>query len=289
MKKIIALVTILILVTVLICSCTQVPNEIIDGNDSTKTETYENTDEKNSSEEGNPMDSIDKDNIDEQTEDEKDESVNKSPSIINIATVENKTDYSCKVEVKEGDNGKLIATIIINDVNGEELQRLTYQTEFDEQWYNMYVENGGEICRFVDFNFDGYPDVVTQLYGAMVNQWYKVWLYNPTTKQFENSEEYETQVNPKINIDKKLVLSTRYNRGIPSYELSYVENGHLAYQGSIIGEISDDGNVIYVQRMYGYINEDGEIAYREVQSYDVISSVDDLDELWSNFEIKLVQ
>lgn len=41
--------------------------------------------------------------------------------------------------------------------------------------------------------------------------------------------------------------------------------------------------------MYGYINENGELTYREVQSYDEISSVDDLDDLWSAFEIKLIK
>jgi len=208
-------------------------------------------------------------------------------NIVDLSSVINISDFSYENIFTKGDGDNLIANITVYDNNKEKIQELSYQTYFTQEWYDMYSENDGEICRFIDYNFDGYTDIVTQQSGAMVNQYYGMWIYNSQTEKFDLSEEYSGKSNPQINIEKEYFLTTNYDKGIPSYELSHVERGHLGYLGSIQGIIDESGKVVYVQRMYGYIDENGNLANREVQSVIEINSESELDELWKAFEVKL--
>ncbi|MGB3366619.1 MAG: hypothetical protein WBA54_03945 [Acidaminobacteraceae bacterium] len=87
-------------------------------------------------------------------------------------------------DVKSDDKPSESNSSLENTSDEEKIQVLSYQTYFTQEWYDMYSENGGEICRFIDYIFDGYTDVVTKQNGAMVNQYYGMWIYNSQTNKF---------------------------------------------------------------------------------------------------------
>ena len=209
-----------------------------------------------------------------------------TPEIIDVARAENTSNFTYSAALTTDADG--ISTLRINlyDTDNILFQTLAYPVYFDEDWFNMFTSNGGEVCRFVDFNLDGFPDAVTQLYGAMVNQSYNVWLYLPDDAVFESSEEYASQSNPRINTKERFVLSTNYTLGIPSYELSYVDKGHLAYFASLNGDITES-SITYTQRLYGYFDAEGTPCYREIQSVSEISSPQELDAIWQAFDITM--
>ena len=209
------------------------------------------------------------------------------PTLIDISTVENHSEYTYVDTYTMGTHGGLDATILIRDGTGTNVQTISYATDFDQDWYNTYTDNGGVMYRFVDFNFDGHEDFIGQVNGAVANQFYNVYLYNPDTKQFTISEEYSGKTNPVINTETHYVLSINYSQGLPFYELSHVNNGHLAYLGSIQAEISDTEDVIFTERMYGYMDDNGTLAFRELQSETIVTDASQLSPLWESFDISL--
>jgi hypothetical protein len=85
------------------------------------------------------------------------------------------------------------ATSIIRDVevfSGDSLQPMQHLTGCE--WYGMEAPpRGEEWFRAVDFNFDGYQDIyVLTNWGATGNNQGCIWLYNPTTRQFDYSHEF---------------------------------------------------------------------------------------------------
>jgi hypothetical protein len=209
-----------------------------------------------------------------------------SPEIIELASAENHSLLSYSASLQSDDKGLSSLEITLYDDDHSLIQTLISPVYFDKDWYHMFTNSGGHVCRFVDLNLDGYPDVVTQRYGAMVNQSYDVWLYQPDNANFEISQVYESQFNPIINVTERLILSINYTQGIPTYDLSYIEKNGLSPYASIRGEFAE-GAITYTQYLYGYVNEEGIFCFQETPSVTEIASPQALDPIWESFDITM--
>ncbi len=119
----------------------------------------------------------------------------------------------------------LLVTVDIQNATGAEIQQLQYQSTFDQAWLDMFIGENGQLVHFVDINFDGYADVLTQHQGAEVNQNYYVWLFDLESNQFVATDAYSGMTNLKIDRENQYLLSTNYSQGIPSYGLAQVVDG----------------------------------------------------------------
>lgn len=205
--------------------------------------------------------------------------VNTLEGLVDLSNVENIASLTYEAEL-EGDYSALVK-VKIKTQDDEIIDEIEYQSNMHKDWYEEYTANGGEIVRFFDINFDGYTDLVMQFMGAMPNQSYAIWLYNPQKEQFEINYEYDTLINPKVEINNKLILSSNYSLSSENHELFQVIDGHLALLGQV--EISE--NPKYIEKMYVTL-VNNEIVFNEVQSLVETNELSEISELWGKFSIK---
>jgi hypothetical protein len=73
---------------------------------------------------------------------------------------------------------------------------------------------------FEDLNFDGIPDLRMPESVGNANVYYAYWIYNPTTKQFEQNTEMTLSL-PKVDVSKKQIMSFERNLAASYIETTY--------------------------------------------------------------------
>ena len=213
------------------------------------------TEEKSTTEENTKSDT---------TKDANKEQVTKSVKLTGVANV------------NEGKDGNLTVDYIITGTDGKTTYKFTEKPLFDKGWYEMYKGNGGQLFEFADFNFDGNMDIKTQQYGAMVNQYYNIRIWNESTKEFELNQDFMGISNPSINAEKKQIFGVNYDRGLGNYTLYTVKDNKLTVLAEIKAEFKDDGTFGYTQ-----VIGTGKAT--------PIKSVSDLDSIWKGYNIEIVK
>lgn len=111
----------------------------------------------------------------------------------------------------------------------------------DEDWYNVLADEG----IFLDYNFDGYLDIVLRVGNApnnhAVNGYFNIFVFNPTGKIFEKYTE--ELVNPSPDpITKRVVCWNIYSTLIEHYIDEFYEwnKGELELKETVESLFLDD-------------------------------------------------
>jgi hypothetical protein len=201
-----------------------------------------------------------------------DESQNLETTEVEVATPEN---WSCVASVRENEDLTLTVDYLIVSEEGTITLSYSETPQFDKSWYEMYRDNGGELYAFEDYNFDGYLDLRTQQYGAMVNQYYNIRIWNNSLGEFELNEAYMGLSNPTINEEKKQIFTTNYDRGLGNYSLYEVKDGLLTKIATIEVTLKDDGSILYTETIG---DQEGK----------TISDTSELNEIWEGYDIEIL-
>jgi hypothetical protein len=180
--------------------------------------------------------------------------------------------WSCESDVSENEDGTLTVDYIITDSNGKASHSFSENPDFDKGWYEMYTDAGAKLYEFSDFNFDGHLDIRTQQYGAMVNQYYNIRIWNTSIGEFELNQDYMGLPNPVVDAAKKQIFTTNFDRGLGNFGLYEVKDGVLTEIATIEVTLKDNGSFEYIETI-----GDGEGT--------VIKSVDDLDSMWAGYNV----
>ena len=206
-----------------------------------------------------------------------------------LGNAQNYSNYSVDKTVLEKEDGMSFVTFKIKDENNKEVQTIEYDTYFTKEWYTEYEENGGEIYGFTDVNLDGYSDFIGQINGAVVNQYYNIYVYDESIQEFVYESDFSKLSLPAIQTEKRLLLSTYFERGIPSFYLYSIGDDTLECMGMIEAEISEAGEVSYTEKMNSILLQDGTITYLAEEQIKQIETINDIDSVWGStgFEIRL--
>lgn len=178
----------------------------------------------------------------------------------------------CEATVIENEDGTLTVDYVITDSNGKVTHRFSEKPNFDKEWYEMFTDNGVNLYKFVDYNFDGYLDIRTQQYGAFVNQYYNIRIWNNSIGEFELNQDYMDLPNLVVNAEKEQIFTTNFDRGLGNFALYEVKEGQLTQVATINVTIKDNGSFEYIE-----VIGNGEET--------VIDSVEDLDEIWEGYKV----
>ena len=174
----------------------------------------------------------------------------------------------------------------IDDSNGNIYLEDEYSVYFDSSWLAMMEESDYDIINLIDVNFDGYNDVVAQIFGAETNQYYRIYINDNNT--FSRNIVYENLCNPIFNEESNCILSTNYGQaGIPSYEIFHVNDNTPILLGRIDGLVTDSGEVEYTETMAATYDDSKNIVYLDAENVNSITGVTELHELWNQFDIYL--
>lgn len=90
-------------------------------------------------------------------------------------------------------------------------QKIPFQEIHNESWW--LLSQSEKYFEVIDMNFDGYKDIkLLDWHGGTGNGGYKVWLYEPSKKEFILHEEFRDLSNPICN-DADQTISTHFNGG----------------------------------------------------------------------------
>lgn len=183
---------------------------------------------------------------------------------------------TCEVNVIEDNDKKIIVDYIINVDDNYAQHEFTDNPLFNKLWYDMYTGQGEELYEFIDFNFDGYMDIKTQMYGAYVNQYYNIRIWNDETNEFELNSDFMEISNPLVNSDKQQIFSVNYDRGFGNYTLYSIVDGELEVIAEILFNMKNDGSYSYTQSIN---NSEAKL----------INNVSELDDIWEGYTIEIIQ
>ncbi|WP_461205998.1 XAC2610-related protein [Clostridium sp. DL1XJH146] len=219
-----------------------------------------------------------------ETKESPDEVDTKTPEKTEVVTINSNSDntggdvtsseeLSGEAKVSENEDGTLTVDYVITANDGT-THSFSEKPDFNKSWYEMYKEAGGELYEFTDFNFDGQPDIRTQQYGAMVNQYYNIRIWNASIGEFELNQDYMALSNPEVNEEKKQIFTTNYDRGLGNYSLYEVKDGVLTEIAAIEVEINNDGSIGYTET----------IGAGEGKT---ITSVSEIDSIWEGYKVNI--
>lgn len=109
--------------------------------------------------------------------------------------------------------------------NGE---RAVFQTLNDLELPYQADNPFFDTPTFEDLNFDGIPDLRMPESVGNANVYYAYWIYNPTSKQFEQNTEMSLSL-PKVDAAKKQIMSFERNSAA-----SYVETMYTYADGKFV-------------------------------------------------------
>lgn len=123
--------------------------------------------------------------------------------------------------------------------------------------------------EFADYNFDGYIDMY--LYDGcaiLANCFGKIYIYNPSNKEFIHDKVFDEMTSVSINKDKKEIQS--FNQccaGANSiYQIYKYINGKLTIQKEILKDLDNKSKFIYTIKKY---DENGNLRdTRKIESED---------------------
>ena len=212
---------------------------------------------------------------------------NNTPEVDNTP-IDLNTNANINYTLNEGDDFDNSFSFVISDFKENTILEDEYSVYFDSSWMKMVEESGLELIRFIDVNFDGYDDVVTQISGAETNQYYRVYLYNFDNNTFTRNEDFEALCNPIFNDEANFILSTNYGQmGLPNYEIFQVTEDIPVLLGHIDSLINDSGEIEYLETMVATYDENKNIIYLDTENTNSITTVTELNEIWTTFEITL--
>lgn len=184
--------------------------------------------------------------------------------------------WGCEANVTENEDGTLTVDYVLTEVDGSETRQFSENPNFNKSWYEMFSGNGGVIYEIADYNFDGYLDIKTQKYGAFVNQYYNIRLWNVEVKEFELDSDFMNISNISLNTDKQQLFGVNYDRGLGNYALYNMVDGKLTIIAQIKVEMKSDGTFEYTQ-----IIGDGEAV--------VVRNVSEIDAIWDGYNVQIVE
>ena len=149
--------------------------------------------------------------------------------------------WSCETKVTETEGGTIEVLYHLKSNDGKTEFVFNEKPSFKKDWYEMFTGAGGQLYEIADFNFDGHLDFKTQEYGAMVNQYYNIRLWDPEINEFVLNQDFIDISNLMVNAEKKELFSVNYDRGLGNYKLYHVEDGQLQVVASIDTTFKEDG------------------------------------------------
>lgn len=179
---------------------------------------------------------------------------------------------SFEASITENDDDSLHATFRIIDGNGNTVQVIENDPFFTRDWFEMFSDSS---CYFVDYNFDGYLDVVTIGSSGYVNAYNFVYLWDPNEEEFVFSKEGSDIANAVVHEDKKQIISVSRDAGLPIYRLYEMKDGKITLVAEILEIHDEDGNIVCTE----IISQTGEET--------IVTNRDQLNEIWDGYNIEL--
>ncbi len=185
-----------------------------------------------------------------------------------VPTLENLT-----YEILVTENKDLSITAVYHiSIDGSAVQTITISPFYMYDWYLTY---SGNMCNFLDANFDGFPDLFLQFNGADANAYYSIWLWDEATSLFVYNEDLSSIANPIVETNTKLIYSYSRDGAYPNHRV-YTIDGKIA---KLIAEISyaadSSNNIIATETLY------------ESNTTTIIKNAADLNSIWDGISIEL--
>ena len=182
------------------------------------------------------------------------------------------TNLSFEASVTEDDDDSIHATFRIIDGNGKTIQVIENDPFFTKDWFDMFSDSS---CFFVDYNFDGYLDVVTIGSSGYVNAYNFVYLWDSNEEEFVFSKEGSDIANAVLHEDKKQIISVSRDAGLPVYRLYEVKDGKITLVAEILEVHNEDGTVVCTEIIF------------QTGIETVVVNRDELNEIWDGYNIEL--
>lgn len=179
---------------------------------------------------------------------------------------------SFEASISDNDDESIHATFRIIDGNGNTLQIIENDPFFTKDWFLGFRDSS---CYFEDYNFDGYLDVITIGSSGYVNAYNFVYLWDVNEEQFVFSKEGSDIANAVVHAEKEQIISVQRDAGLPIYRLYEMKDGKITLVAEIMEVHAEDASVVCTETIL------------ETGAETIVTSLDQLNEIWDGYNIEL--